>query len=352
MLDFNYTEFVETLYGVEEADVCYIHGSRKKRKGRQREELILGHMPGDSDLQYEFEDKYEGLNLSGNRAQILYDAQQTALQFVVDADNGLTKYCDEMIRTHQSFFEELSGINKIVTVGHSLYPVDWEYFGEILRRNHAPEDIWWFFGCYNGADLERIEAFIRHYKIDKDHVSVFRSDLIHVTCKENHDSDNKHMKKVKNHAKSIGISDDGAWEVCVDKNRVSIVDRHSGKTIFTRIFATYVNGAVFDKSGTVLLLVIRGLHEGVFLLRYDGKSWNYITELQGIPYQGLITKRLNRIVLQEEQLVFSYNSRIRKYSLSDGMLVYNEAKRGHKAVELRGEDLTQKFLKVYRNGFY
>lgn len=30
VLDFNYTEFIETLYGVKE--VCYIHGSRKKKK--------------------------------------------------------------------------------------------------------------------------------------------------------------------------------------------------------------------------------------------------------------------------------------------------------------------------------
>lgn len=30
VLDFNYTEFIETLYGVK--DVCYIHGSRKKRQ--------------------------------------------------------------------------------------------------------------------------------------------------------------------------------------------------------------------------------------------------------------------------------------------------------------------------------
>ena len=36
-LDFNYTEFAETLYGAK--GVCYIHGSRKNRKAK----LILGH---------------------------------------------------------------------------------------------------------------------------------------------------------------------------------------------------------------------------------------------------------------------------------------------------------------------
>ena len=36
-LNFNYTEFAETLYGAK--GVCYIHGSRKNRKAK----LILGH---------------------------------------------------------------------------------------------------------------------------------------------------------------------------------------------------------------------------------------------------------------------------------------------------------------------
>ena len=48
VLDFNYTEFIETLYGVR--DVCYIHGNRK-RKGK----LILGHRPGAESLLHEKE---------------------------------------------------------------------------------------------------------------------------------------------------------------------------------------------------------------------------------------------------------------------------------------------------------
>lgn len=48
VLNFNYTEFVETLYGVDKSNVCYIHGCRRKIKGQPRDNLILGHMPGDS----------------------------------------------------------------------------------------------------------------------------------------------------------------------------------------------------------------------------------------------------------------------------------------------------------------
>lgn len=41
VLCFNYTEFVETMYGVPNEDVCYIHGSRKRKKGYPLEKLIL-----------------------------------------------------------------------------------------------------------------------------------------------------------------------------------------------------------------------------------------------------------------------------------------------------------------------
>ena len=40
VLNFNYTEFVEDLYGVDAGNICYIHGCRKKT-GRGRQRLIF-----------------------------------------------------------------------------------------------------------------------------------------------------------------------------------------------------------------------------------------------------------------------------------------------------------------------
>ena len=36
VLCFNYTEFVETMYGAPNENVCYIHGSRKRKKAIHR----------------------------------------------------------------------------------------------------------------------------------------------------------------------------------------------------------------------------------------------------------------------------------------------------------------------------
>jgi len=51
-LNFNYTEFIEDLYGVGKNNVCYIHGCRRKEKYHPKDKLIIGHIPGagDNDL--------------------------------------------------------------------------------------------------------------------------------------------------------------------------------------------------------------------------------------------------------------------------------------------------------------
>ena len=114
--------------------------------------------------------------------------------------------------------------------------------------------------------------------------------------------------------------------------------------------ADKMSGAVFDCSGMVLLLVARGLGAGVFLFRFANGEWQYRGELEPIPHQGVITKRLQKILLRDNRLIFVYNSRIRKYDVETGKLVYNKAVRH--AFETEGEDLTQKFKGIYRTGFY
>lgn len=349
-LDFNYTEFIEDLYKVDENDICYIHGCRRKRKGCPKEELILGHMPGDSDSEYEFEDQYSGIQLTDYSAQMIYDAQQTAFGFVEEADEELTKNCDKIIENHKGFFEGLSEINRIITIGHSLYPVDWDYFREIISNNNAKERIQWYFGCHGKYDLERIQEFIDSFGIEKDQVFVFRTDLISVSLSETDES--AHKKEDRPKKKVLGLSKDGKWEIVSYGGKIVIFDKLVKQQVFSRIFSTGINGVVFDDNNICLFLVARGMYKGVFLLRLIDGEWKYIREIEGIPNQGVITKRLHKIFLKNDQIIFVYNNRIRKYDTCDGKLIYN--KQIQKAFEyaFEGEDLTERFRKIYRTGFY
>jgi hypothetical protein len=226
--------------------------------------------------------------------------------------------------------------------------VDWDYFAEIIKCNKDRNRMQWFFGCYGTGDLERVQTFINTFGINKDQVAIFRTDTIPVTLL----ADNKREKSKANvkHRKVLASSEDGRWQVVREGRKVNIIDRTANSCSCSRIFLTYMSGAVFDCSGMVLLLVARGLRAGVFLFRFANGEWQYRGELEPIPHQGVITKRLQKILLRDNRLIFVYNSRIRKYDVETGKLVYNKAVRH--AFETEGEDLTQKFKGIYRTGFY
>ena len=131
VLNFNYTEFIETMYGVK--DVCYIHGSRKKKK-----KLILGHKPGAA------EDFHERSRKPRNYRQAVIDvAQDNVFDLVGQYDKELTKNSQEIIKNHRDFFEGLACTDQVVVIGHSISPVDWDYFIEVKKR---VENAHWYFG--------------------------------------------------------------------------------------------------------------------------------------------------------------------------------------------------------------
>lgn len=390
-LDFNYTEFIEDLYGVSKRDVCYIHGCRRKKKGHQREKLILGHQPQASDPQFDFESNWKGLDLSGNRAQMIYDAQQIALREIGAADEDLTKHCVEIIAAHKAFFEGLSDIDTVITIGHSLYPVDWDYFAEVMKQNADRERINWYFGCFSYGYLERIQDFINQFHIHEEQVHIFRTDTISVSLhkdlaedskvsersissdtslsvtsqKDNAEEKKPSVQSVKSKTsenetkrrvnpdlqeKVIGRSEDGRWKVCASGQIVVMRDHH-GSYVLTRIFYEPMNGAVFADQQTCIL-VMRGAYKGIFLLRLVDEKWTYMGELEGIPYQGVVNKRLNKILIDQNKITFVYHSRVRIYDLTDGALIASKAVRNAENQQYTGKDLTEQFLKIYTKGFY
>lgn len=389
-LDFNYTEFIEDLYGVPRKDVCYIHGCRRKRRGNRREKLILGHQPQASEPQFDFESNWKGLDLSGNRAQMIYDAQQIALREIGEADEDLTKHCDEIIAAHKGFFEGLSDIDTVITIGHSLYPVDLDYFAEAMKQNADLERINWYFGCFSYGDLERIQDFVRQFHIHEDRVHIFRTDTISVTLHKDHaeapkvseqseksetslpvtshednaDATKASVQSVKSETSEnkaerhenptlreqvIGHSEDGYWKVYASGQIVVMRDRH-GSDALTRIFYEPMNGAVFADQQTCFL-VMRGVYKGIFLLRLVDRKWTYMGELEEILHQGVINKRLHKILMDHDKITFVYHSRVRIYDLTNGALIASKAVRNAENQRYEGKDLTEQFLKIYTKGF-
>lgn len=162
-LNFNYTEFAETLYGAK--GVCYIHGSRKNRKSK----LILGHsykkfVPDVSVKMPKFKD--------GFKRTMVNAAFDDAMVHAGWYDQATTKNSRQIIKEHKSFFDGLSNINTVIVIGHSLSEVDMEYFEKICSeiRNDAA----WIFSCHDSAGLKSINAFVKTMGIGADKVAIFR----------------------------------------------------------------------------------------------------------------------------------------------------------------------------------
>jgi hypothetical protein len=132
VLSFNYTEFIEELYGAKH--ICYIHGCRKNRRRGKPDELILGHAP---DLEDEQWDKVhmKPIKFKNPYKRYIYEsAMETATREAAWYDDSTTKNCSEIIKKHSDFFEGLSEIEEVYVIGHSLSEVDYPYFYEINKQ--------------------------------------------------------------------------------------------------------------------------------------------------------------------------------------------------------------------------
>lgn len=317
VLNFNYTEFIETLYGVDQNNVCYIHGCRQKIKGRPKDKLVLGHMPGANDPEYEFHDKWKPKN--PYKRQMIDVGQEIAIRQISYCDDALTKHCDEIIKEHRDFFDGLN-ITDVITIGHSLAEVDWDYFEEIVRGNN---NLNWYISCHGLRDLENIEKFIQKFSIGRDRVHLFRLDGIKVRV----ETAVEIKKDVAPKERVLCKTD--KWSIRELHGRLNIYEDES--KCYSLILPGFIRKAIlFDK----YLLVVC---DGVYLLKYDEAGWMFVRELEPIPNQSLFNRRLNRIVHDDNTLIFIYNSRIRKYNLIDGELIENKAVKNAREMNISGE---------------
>lgn len=145
-LNFNYTETLESAYGIPSTSIVYIHG----RRGRDNE-LILGHCT-DLDIAEAFHED-----------NMIYE--DNAYEGIISIANSQRKNVSEIIASKDSFWKSLTNINRIITYGHSLSDVDAPYFQKIL--NSIQKNAEWHFGCYNEEDRKKATKLAQDLKIAK-----------------------------------------------------------------------------------------------------------------------------------------------------------------------------------------
>lgn len=159
-LNFNYTDFLETLYGISSGNICYLHGKRRRKKGKPSK-LILGHKPNvdylsGRTLNHYFVPKYKD---PWKRQMLQYALETAKNQWVSFYSETFTKHTTEILQDHKSFFEKIQEVNTIVVLGHSLGQVDDPYFQELNTRTSRKAA--WKISYHTGEDLKRIDALVK-----------------------------------------------------------------------------------------------------------------------------------------------------------------------------------------------
>lgn len=341
VLCFNYTEFIETLYGFHEDNICYIHGCRRKKKYFPKERLILGHMPREDTYSYDFDDNSLKWIKDPFKLSTIDVAQDNVIRLISEGDEALTKNSKDIIYDQDAFFTCLNKIEDIVTIGHSLSPVDWDYFSEIVSRIPNIKNVRWYFSCHGLHNLDNLEKLIAKLGIARSAVSIFRTDDIAVTyLKDKTLSGTVERLPVE---KKLCTSSDGRWSVKTRNRSFSIVNQESTVVDYEVVFSSHVSKAFFDQSGKYLFAIIYGSNQGVFLFQNVSNHWSFVNELESIPNQSLVNRRLSYVFLTNQDVTFVYNNRTRKYSLKDGSLVSNKALRNARNYVYDGEDVSQFF---------
>lgn len=137
-LTFNYTETLESIYGIPESKITYIHGKRFVD-----EEYVVGH------------DTYCNPDKAFDDDDIMFKQETRAK--VIDWMNKLHKDTKTISRNNEVFFDNLSDIRQIYVLGHSLNRIDDIYFNKIIKATSL--DIPWVFSFYGSKDLIAINDF-------------------------------------------------------------------------------------------------------------------------------------------------------------------------------------------------
>ena len=341
VLCFNYTEFVETLYGVDKENICYIHGSRKNKKGNPKEKLILGHLSGASDTAFDFDDDLVPETKDPYKLEMIDIAQENIIQIVSEYDKELTKNCADIIKKHKGFFESLKKIETVIVVGHSFSPVDWKYFIEVVSQFHDMGKVNWFFGCYGLRDLNNLEKLLLKLCLDKSKVAVFRTDTIFTVPEK---METMEVEPSKMSYKELCVSLDKRWSVTVLFNILCINEYHENRVCLKVMFSEHINKAFFLYGNEMYMIALHfGINSGVYLFKTRDDEWEFVGELESIKNQGIINSRLSSVYFTEDALTFVYNNRVRHYSLDNGELIENIAARNAPQRKYSGENITYMF---------
>lgn len=136
-LNFNYTDLLENVYGIE--DVLHIHGAVNTVGRWGDDDPIMGHH------NYEDIESYKGKAYEADEA--FREDDTSIYNAIVNYLDVIYKDTDTIIREHDAFWRELRDVNKVIIIGWSAGSADLSYLRKI--KNSVNESAKWYVYFYD-----------------------------------------------------------------------------------------------------------------------------------------------------------------------------------------------------------
>ncbi len=161
-LNFNYTDILENVYGIE--DVLHIHGGVSSVCDTPP---IMGHCNEKDIQQYRVWAK--------EADEVFSEAEASVLDAVADYLEEIYKDTRERILFNQSFFENLCKVNHIVIIGWSAGDVDIPYLKEVISK--VDKNTTWTVYWYDDTAYRALQtAFEKEGITDQKRIKYIQSD--------------------------------------------------------------------------------------------------------------------------------------------------------------------------------
>lgn len=167
-LNFNYTDTLEQVYDIPTTQILYIHG-----KASRGDNIIVGHH--DAAL---FQEKATPAFNSAEEHEMYMDSLdedfrlQEAREIIRGYFRKTYKDTASIIQQNKNFFNALQPTDEIYILGHSLSPIDFDYFIEIARS--VLPSCKWYISYYSQEDFCQAQNFVNKLRLQNCQLITFR----------------------------------------------------------------------------------------------------------------------------------------------------------------------------------
>lgn len=253
-------------------------------------------------------------------------AQDNVFDLIGQYDKDLTKDSQEIIKNNQAFFDGLACTEQIVVIGHSISLVDWDYFIEV---NKKASNAHWCFGIYGLNDLRNMAELVKSLNIKN--YDIFRTDSIWTKPKKvgNGKASQRALKPRIFQEDEITVTIRQMYDLMIGDSYEIILPNHAKSIV------------IYEHC---IFVVMDDLDRNIIFFKRQAKGWTFVSVLESFLHQSLINRRLRHIFLNEDDIIFVYNNRVRKYDLNTGKLIANQQMRDARSKEYLGKDVMNKFV--------